>query len=313
MSRIPAAIRAGQSYLLDRLRRNEITASAPAGSANRFDGFGHPFLTLDPVIAVRDLLTVQDRDDVVSRLLGQERAGKWAYADFAGVDADTTASAIRTLDRLSHSVDLSGIDSFYNAASRLHQTFEDAHFVDRNLGLQLPPQDLKKHRGSHPCVLANVNLLLLERGRLAELDVDFLRSVQRADGNWYSYCYPSPFYATRLYTELLASLGPGYDSFLEATLTALLTNPCPTTPTQTAESLLALAHLRGRNKSRASVITETARAQTDSLLRTQLEDGSWVGDVIWEFVDENDTMLVAFDNFSARSTALCVRALLAWS
>ena len=42
--------------------------------------------------------------------------------------------------------------------------------------------------------------------------------MQRADGGWHCYSYASPYYATRLFSELLSALGPEYDPALERTL-----------------------------------------------------------------------------------------------
>jgi hypothetical protein len=50
------------------------------------------------------------------------------------------------------------------------------------------------------------------------------------------------------------------------------------------------------------------------ILASQLDDGSWPGETIWEFLDRSrPLMATAFDHFRVKSTALCVRALKLWA
>jgi hypothetical protein len=309
------AIDTGESYLRARIRARELVSRAPVDSPNRwFDGCGEPFLALDAVMALGNRMTDEDRRSLADRLLRSQRMGAWAYAaEWGGIDVDTTSAAIRALDRLEHKVSLDGLNLFFNSATGLYNTFHDAEFVDPDLGLQLPPQTLKKHLGSHPCVLANVYLLLHERDRLPGLSHDLLRRLQKPDGNWFSYFYPSPFYSTRLFSELLTSLGEEYDRYMHSTLNALLT--CASTPssTQRAEILICLNHLQQRIGTDRQSITEKASSLVQQILATQSRDGSWQGEAIWEYFDQKTPLLVGFDHYRVRSTALCVRALKLWS
>jgi hypothetical protein len=310
-----AAIDIGESYLHARIRARELVSRAPVDSPNRwFDGCGEPFLALDAVMALGNRMTDEDRRSLADRLLRSQRMGAWAYAaEWGGIDVDTTSAAIRTLDRLQHKVSLDGLKLFFNPLTGLYNTFHDPGFVDPELGLQLPPQALTKHLGSHPCVLANVYLLLHERGQLPGLSHDLLRQLQKPDGNWFSYFYPSPFYSTRLFTELLTSLGEEYDRYMQSTLDALLACAPAASSTQRAEVLICLNHLQQRIVPDQQTITEKASSLVQQILATQLRDGSWPGEAIWEYFDQVTPLLVGFDHYRVRSTALCVRALKLWS
>ena len=305
------AIDQGEAYLLDRIRARQLVSRAPANSPDRrWDDCGEAFLAIDALIAVGDRLNAPDRHKLAARLLASRSTGAWDYSGKSGVDADTTASAIRALDRLGESVSLDCLRLFYNPRYRLFNTF--AHPSD-NLDLQLPPQSATKHLGAHPCVLANVCLLLQERGQLSHLSHDLLRRMQKPDGFWFSYFYPSPFYSTRLFTELLTALGEPYENYVRSTANALLACAPPSSPTQVAEILISLTYLQNALRDDMR-ISERATALMPQLLASQLDDGSWPGETIWEFLDRSrPLMATAFDHFRVRSTALCVRALKLWA
>jgi len=307
----PEAIDRGVSYLLDRIRARELVSRAPPNSPDkRWDDCGEPFLAIDALIAVDTRLGDADRRKLAGRLLAARSGIAWDYSGKSGVDVDTTASAIRALDRLGEDVSLDSLKLFYNPSYRLFNTF--AQPQDK-LDLQLPPQSATKHLGAHPCVLANVCLLLQERGQLSHLSHDLLKRLQRPDGNWFSYFYPSPFYSTRLFTELLAALGEEYTGYLRSTADALLVAAPPDSPTHIAEFMISLIHLQRAIPSDER-ITGKGKILLPRLLASQLEDGSWPGDLIWEFLDRNRPLMAqAFDHFRVRSTSLCVRALRLWA
>jgi hypothetical protein len=308
----PGAVEKGSSYLLARVRARELVSRAPAQSPfKQWDDCGEPYLAIDVLLAVGDRVEAEEKEALADRLLRSQFRGAWDYSGKSGVDADTTASAIRTLDRLGNKISLDGLKLFYNPRYRLFNTF--AQPVDR-LDLQLPPQSPEKHLGSHPCVLANVCLLLRERGELSRLSHDLLRRMQKPDGSWFSYFYPSPFYSTRLFTELLTGLGEEYDVYLQATEADLLASAPLNSPTQTAEILIGLQHLQNRKAADRTRIAEKAKLLAAEILNSQLADGSWPGETIWNFMDRaRPFMIVGYDHFRVRSTALCVRALNLWT
>ena len=217
---LSGAVEQGCSYLLTRLRAREVVSRAPVNSpAKYWDDCGEPYLAIDVLFALGDRIAAEEKEALADRLLRSQFKGAWDYSGKSGIDVDTTASAIRALDRLGKTISLDGLKLFYNPRYRLFNTF--AQPLDK-LDLQLPPQSPEKHLGAHPCVIANVCLLLRERGELARLTHDLLRRMQKSDGLWFSYFYPSPFYATRLFAELLTGLGEDYDAYLKATEAALL-------------------------------------------------------------------------------------------
>lgn len=311
--RPPNAIERGDAYLISRIRRGELGSRAPADSSiKRLDNHGEPFIVLDVVSALGPRIPAKVRRGLIARLMKTRRNDAWAYSPRTGIDSDTTASAIRSLDRLGQHVSLNGLAQFFNPQTGLYHTFHDAGFADRTLGLQFPPHTFKKHQGSHSCVLANVYSLLWERGQLPSLDHRFLQSVQKPDGNWLSYYYPSPFYATRLFTELLVSMGSDYDGYMRRTLNGLLAADTPNSVTQIAEVLISLACLRRRFASERAEIEARAAVMIHELAKAQIDDGSWPGDMIWESMMGDGTVEWAEDHFRVRSTALCIRALQSW-
>ena len=308
---IARAIDEGESYLLARIRAREWASYAPVDSRNKWaEGAGEAFLITDPVLAVGERMTDEDRRSLIARLLkSQKRRGTWSYRSAGTIDADTTASAIRALDCLGHRVPLDGLKSFFIPSTGLYNTFHEAAFSDPDLGLQLPPQTLKKHRGSHPCVLANVYLALLGRNELSCLSDGLLDRLQKPDGTWWSYFYPSPFYSTRLFTELLTSLETDHQSRLRKTFERLLASSSADSPSQNSEILISLYCLRRRLPD-GPAMAEKIDDHVRQILAAQTQDGSWPGEVIWEYAA--NPFLIGFDRFRVRSTALCLRALKLW-
>src|SRR5947207_9892233 len=98
--------------------------------------------------------------------------------------------------------------------------------------------------GSHPCVLANVFLMLHERGELSKISHSLLDHLQRPDTT--GCPLPSPFYASRHFAELLASLRGDYDRYLHSTSNALFRSIPACSCTQNAEILIALERLHTR-------------------------------------------------------------------
>jgi hypothetical protein len=305
------AIEKGQSYLLARIRSRELASRAPEDSPYKdWDGTGEAYLALDAVIAAGERMTGDDRRGLVERLMRKQRQGAWDYRGGEGPDVDTTSSAIRALDRLGHSVVLDGLKRFYNPQTQLFNTFGRA--ADR-LDLQFPPQSREKHLGAHPCVMPNVWLLLRERGLLKALPAKALERMQRPDGGWHTYFYPSPHYATRLMAELLSAMGDAHVQELQRTLDSLLAAAPPASATQAAEVSIALACLRGRFAIWERTIGEKARDVLAGLRAAQLGDGSWPGEVIWTFLHRTGPgPVIALDHLRVRSTSLCVRALRLW-
>src|ERR1700704_4232097 len=126
-ARPPAAgstpIEKGEYYLIARIRNRELVSRAPSDSPiRRMDNFGEPFLALDVVAALGARIPSKDKRRLVTRLLREQKKGAWAYASWGGIDVDTTASAIRALDRLGHEIPLDGLKRFFNPENGLYNT-----------------------------------------------------------------------------------------------------------------------------------------------------------------------------------------------
>ena len=302
----------GREYLKARWRANEVVAESPPEKRDRFHNAGLPFLAVYLVDALHDVLRGDERRELVSQILAESRDGVWAWGPAAGVDVDTTSAAIRALYRLGHRHPLQVLDRFYNPKTGLYLTFHDPGFVNSDLGLQLPPQELLKHRGSHPCVLAQVYLLLQEQQSLSELREDIVDRIQQPDGSWASYCYPSPYYSTRFFSALLADRvvdHPHLMQRIERTVAFLLRAPGELTPTQAAERGESLAHLRPLLPQEAPRIDDALGRIKEHLAATQNQDGSWPGELLWHFLDEDYTWVAGVDSKRIRSTALAVNLL----
>jgi hypothetical protein len=307
-----AAIESGENYLLERLRAREVVSRAPETCPDkRWDDCGEPYLAIDVLLALGDRTLASDRQELAGRLLASQFRGAWDYGEKRGIDADTTASAIRALDRLVPPVPLDGLKSFYNSRYQLFNTFPAP--PEDKLGLQLPPQSARKHLGCHPCVIGNICLLLHERKQLSRVSHDLLRQIQKPDGSWQSYFYPSPYYSTRLYTELLTAMGEEYDGYMTATENNLVTSAPSQSPSRAAEILISLSCLRARKGADRARIGRAGQCFAEKILSAQLADGSWPGEDIWHYLHrELPYMIIGFDHFRVRSTALCVRALKLW-
>lgn len=273
---------------------------------------GEPYLALNAVIALGNSIPDSVRTSLSTRLLQFQDAGTWDYTNgMRGPDADTSASAIRALDRLGHTVDLAGLYTFKHRDSDLFNTFR---IPGENMGLCFLPQSREKHFGVHPCVLPNIWMLLKERGQLIEIDHSILHRIHNKDGSWPSYFYVSPFYSTRLYTELLSTFDSECNKHLEETTDFLLRSEAGSSPVQTAEIAIALHHLRPIVKSRSREIDSRAKQLLKTLKSQQLGDGSWVGENIWTFLHRTHSQpAVGFDSFRVHSTSLCVQALRYWN
>ncbi len=306
---LPDPVSMGREFLLARIRSGELATRAPDDCPHKnWDWMGEPYLALNSVMAMNDHLDDIDRARLGARILQLQEQGTWDYTHGGrGADVDTTASAIRALDRLGQHVELTGLHSFHDPGSGLFNTFKTP---GERLGLCLPPQSLDRHFGAHPCVLPNVWLLLHERKQLSNIEPGILRGILGQDGLWPSYFYPSRYYATRLYVELLTAMGANYNTLLKPTLDTLLTCEPTPSPTQNAEIAISLLHLKPCFTNQLDEIQVKVKELVNSLRSMQFNDGSWAGETIWEFMHRTHPEPVkGYDCFRVHATALCVRAL----
>ena len=303
------AISKGRSYLLNRLREGDLATRAPDSCPHRnWDWKGVPYLSLNVVVALEGYMSATERLNLATSILQVQKNGAWDYTNGGrGVDIDTTASAIRALDRLGHTVNLAGVFSFYDAETRLFSTFKAPGVFQ---GLCLPPQNRDRHFGAHPCVLPNVWLLLQERDQLPTIAKDCLTKMQSDNGLWPSYFYLSPYYSTRLYAELLTARKEDYTTLLNQTFRSLMECELPDCPTQIAEITLSLNSLQTPFAERSNDIQAKIDCNIDVLKSFQHKDGSWPGSNIWTFMHRtHPEPVVGYDCFKVHSTALCVQAL----
>lgn len=133
----------------------------------------------------------------------------------------------------------------------------------------------------HPEVNANLFHALLDTNEQRHISADLITQSQAPDGSWHSFFYPSKFYSTCHFMELIQRLG-GFQPQSEKCL-RFLTETQNTdgswgdigNPYETALTVRAFA-------SHAPGAGEVSRG-LDFLVAAQNDDGSWHGDkVIWD-------------------------------
>lgn len=274
---------------------------------------GHVFTSFFLAQALAGSLTEMERTILLTRILSEENDGLWGFSpphQYVGpehapfiVDADDSAYVHRTLRTLGINRSLDRLLSFYRPRSKGFVTFAG----HEEPILRFEPA-FEHNLDMHPEVNANVMRLLLETHYEEYIRYSLVSECQASEGYWYSYFYPSRFFATYLFLDIASrrdhleepkargirflvdsqnkdgSWGEGSDPY---------------------ETALALNGLLVRGQSEACV----ARG-TRFLLHTMREDGSWETDRrIWEYHDRNQDVWIARDHHRVVVTSLAVMAL----
>jgi len=283
--------------------RDTLAIFATDGSACPITGLGRMFTGFWLTRALLGRLSPHEHQAVISRILHEQRNLMWGDCLEAPVDADDTAFALRTLHQLDAPFSDRGLLSFYQNETRLFPTFQ-TRTLCRLVTSVAPLNNLQ----AHPEVLANIYACLWDRNRRAYIDAEIIESAQNKSGDWPSYFYPSRYYATYLYLELLARMNRCLASvarairFLSDTQQACGAWGHPLCPYETALAVNGLlCHSGGLPKGEASI---------RYLLDTQLCDGSWRTDrVIWFYRMSDSVDWEACDIHRVAVTAICVIAL----
>lgn len=240
---------------------------------------------------------------MLARIDAENRDDAWGDCLTAPVDSDDTAFALRTLRLFGRKPSDKGLLCFYQAETRLFPTFK-SRFRSR-LEFEL---SLENNAMAHPEVAANIYLFLWSQNRRAYIYDELIESAQTSEGDWRSYFYPSRYYATCLFLDLLARMGRMQNqqkrglTFVRETQNRDGSWGSPANPYETALALIAL-QTSGLKMPEIAIGVEW-------LLQQQQADGSWnTGQIIWKYPASPTSEWVAYDRHRVLATAFCLRAL----
>lgn len=311
-------------FLKDQLRAGncKLSCHGTDGGKRFSHDKGHLFAGFFVAEALANYLDEVERSLLLVRLLTEEADGHWgysprAYAPGVGndphlVDADDTAFALRTFRRLGvyrspkPLLDFFRSRRLWSRAGLGHEqgfvTFTTAHKASFSCEAE------QEHNFDiHPEVNANAFLALMDSDEQHYIRASVVRRSQAADGSWYSYFYPSKFYATYMFMELIERLG-GFAEQESRTVSFLVESQNSDgswgNPGNPYETALALKVCSSRPDSPDAVGCGLAY-----LAETQQEDGSWRfdGDV-WEFHASKEDVWRSQDTYGVITTSLCLDA-----
>lgn len=302
------ALSRGMSYLNQAVAddRYSLACSASDDSPCPVHDTGQVFAGFFIADALGDRLTTAGKERISARLDREQRQGVWGYMPYAPVDADDTAFVLRTYRLLGRNLAPDPLLRFYSARAKGFTTFDP----EGTVAVTLTPS-VANNGGIHPEVNANVFTLLAGTHLAGLISGELLASMQTTRGDWPSYFYPGPYYAT--YMNLSALCGAGILEKARSRGTAFLLadqNPDGSwgTPGGVYETSLALNTLAVCGN-----VDDAFRRGTAWLLARQAPDGSWGAPetIIWEFRFSDDPPVVwrAFDRHGVVTTALAVKAL----
>ena len=293
------------------------------GGQNFTNDKGHLFTGFFIAQALDSDLEETDRALLLMRLISEEVNGRWGYTsrgyapgpedDPHFVDSDDTAFALRTFRQLGVYREPSSLMHFFRRQRRWRWpgTGGETGFVTFATTSK-PVLVSKAHHAAnfnlHPEVNANVFLALLDSNKQDLIDPELIIRSQSPDGSWDSYFYPSQYYGTFHFMELIRRLG-GLKEQSDACLNFLKTTQNIDgswgVPGNAYETALAIRACMG-HATHADLISRGR----EFLLATQSENGSWHSDnVIWEFHKNETDIWNSTDIHNVITTSLCVSAL----
>jgi len=264
---------------------------------------GHVFSSFFMADAAPDLFSREEKRVLLARICAEDRGGVWAYGPSAPPDADDTAFTLRTLQLLGQPISMEGLMRFLPPRAELFATFR-GNSQPRLVFLPSPADNME----AHPEVAANVYCLLQRNGMGHLIRPDLIACAQTAEGWWHSYFYPSRYYATYFFLELLSRIGTATElrarglRYVRETQNHDGTWGSPANSYDTAMALNALLT--------SGDTAPCAVRGVDALLLRQAGDGSWRSEnVIWQFRFDPSVTWRAYDDERVVATALAMRAL----
>ena len=318
-------VAAGRRFLKEQLRAGncKLACHGSDGGQRFSHDKGHLFAGFFVAEALADDLDEVERSLLLMRLISEEADDHWGYSPRAYapgvasdphlVDSDDTAFALRTFRRLGVYRSPKPLLHFFRSrriwslSGLSHEqgfvTFSTPHKA--SLACEARPDH---NFDIHPEVNANVYLALMDSDEQHYIRSSVVRRSQAEDGSWFSYFYPSKFYGTYMFMDLIERLG-GFEDQERRTVQFLLDSQNddsswgnPGNPYETALALKALGKRSGG--------AEAASRGQDYLKETQCEDGSWRYDAdVWEFHANKEDIWRSRDANRVITTSLSVDAL----
>jgi len=167
---------------------------------------------------------------------------------------------------------------------------------------------LENNFGLHPEVNANIFALLKNSGLSQYINKELIIKSQATEGYWYSYFYPSRYYSTYLFLDLLRDMN-GFEAQknkgLEFIQDSQNKNGSWGNQENSFETALALCSLAYLNQ-----YGLTFENGLDYLLQTQQPDGSWrFEQLIYKWYNHDHKTWLAYDANHVITTSLCVEGL----
>ena len=238
-------------------------------------------------------------------LLARRAREGWGWNGLQPADADSTIWGLRLAGGLGHMDSPAAREATafllrHVTASGGLCTYRHAAHREMADGIEINPG----WHEAHACVTAAAAHL----PGLGAGPRDFLRQSQRADGTWRGYWWKSDTYTTALAAEALAgevSDRPRVARAISSARAALdASGRVPMTPFETALALRTLLLVAGA----CPAAVEQAR---DTLLATQLMDGSWPASAALSIPNHKGEIVPALDNRRCLTTATVLTALAA--
>lgn len=278
------------------------------------DNKGHVFTGFFLARAFGGRLNEIERTILLVRILSEENGGSWGFSPahpYVGpehrhfiVDSDDTAYVLRTCRLLGANRACDGLLRYHRESCRAFVTFD----AGQAAALSSSPA-FENNLACHPEVNANVFLCLAETHHAGYVNDDLIDAWQDRSGYWPAYFYPSPYFATALFTELLVARGRGASAAAEQARRFLADEQAPDGSWsaagdlhETALALEAACHL--------SLAPDRLAAAAEFLLSRQDPDGAWRSpSAIWRYPDRGGDVWTAFDEHGTYVTARCAYAL----
>lgn len=217
-------------------------------------------------------------------------SGGWGYMPSYPADADSTICALRLAESLLRGGGMRARRARFFLSRHQHASggISTYRWPRRMVWRTRLRETFEGWCSPHVCVSANAAQLRHFRGRARCLD--FLRTMQRADGSWRAYWwYDEAEYATALAAEVLSTSGDPADSAAAARAVAWAERTAPadgvvrTRAAPEGSAFATALRLRVLALAGAQVRVDLRDAMLRWLLETQQPDGLWPSSAFLRF------------------------------
>lgn len=320
-----SAIDRGTAFIKQQLHdgRYGLACCGSDGTARFSDAKGHLFSAFFIARALGSEITEVERSVLLVRIMTEEMNGHWGYSPrgyYKGdddnpffVDADDTAFALRTYRQLGVYQSPEPLLAFLRnkpwfRRNAVHSRTGFVTFAAKKHPTLAVERRNENNLEMHPEVNANVFNLFVDTDYDNLINWSLVSQAQSSEGFWYSFFYPSKFYGTMMFLELLKQFDVLAEEtqrglrFLEQSQNGDGSWGEVGNAYETALALNSLAFHESIDDRFLQGLTFIANRQN--------ADGSWDHDgTIWEFHDVGNDVWRARDANRVVTTSLCVSAL----